>query len=68
MGYKAHDHKERRCIDCLFVKKRRVYIPKTGYSKYVLYCEHDNKEIHEIENEKCWVLSKDYPYVNTEEN
>lgn len=62
MGYKAHDHKERRCIDCLFMKRKRKYDSKAGYSRYMFFCGHTDQEIHEIENDNCWVLSKDYPY------
>lgn len=66
MGYKAHDHQERRCMDCLFMQRRKKWSPSQNRYAYGFFCDHANKEIHEIKNEDCWVLSDEYPYGKSE--
>ncbi len=66
MGYKAHDHQERRCMDCLFLKRRKTWSNPKRYYEYGWFCTCTNQEIHEIKNENCWVLSDEYPYGKLE--
>lgn len=66
MGYKAHDHQERRCMDCLFLKRRKTWNNSKRYYEYGWFCTCTNQEIHKIRNEDCWVLSDAYPYGKME--
>ena len=53
-------------MDCLFMQRRKKWSPSQNRYSYGFFCDHANKEIHEIKNEDCWVLSDEYPYGKLE--
>lgn len=44
MGYKAHDHQERRCMDCLFLKRRKTWNNSKRYYEYTNWIRTDEDD------------------------
>lgn len=68
MSYKKLDEREARCQDCLYMFKKFVRAEDSYHKKYKWYCRYLDLEIHAIEDDKCWVMSKNYPYIELEDD
>lgn len=56
MAYKPKDEKEKRCMDCLFLKKK----PEREHGIKIWICSVCNIEIHNIPDDECTVLDEHY--------
>lgn len=54
--YKPKDEREKRCMDCIFLKKRM----EREHTVKIWFCSVCNIEIHKIPDDECKVLDENY--------